>query len=728
MLSDAILFSLAALWFYLAFTFGWQDWRWHLGRIIQSALLGTLTAFLFVLERGDPSAAALALALFFLFALWPSVYERHLLRRLGSGQRFGWIIWLAWRCVVWDRGPWALRWTAQGVALAHSGDSTAAQARFHAVLGGPWWPVTRARYLTCAVLALFRTRRFRDATELFEQYPSVAAAAGADLFFMMARAYAECALPARALACLRQGEERQPFTRGGEMERFLAYVGVFALCGAMEALEERLHQEARRLRLLPAPFAPYWQGVAWLARGEPEKAEQAFGAAVAACAPIEETPWRQAVDFRRDAAEAAFATAQAARVVLAETLERARADAAAAPPRPAPFLFAGRIGPVTAILLAANVVVWALMTIAGSSTDPATLIRFGANLPALVAGSEYWRLVTSMFLHVGLAHLVLNGCALYLFGALIERWCGKREMFVTYMLAGIGGSAASSWLANYAVSAGASGAIFGLLGAAIVLVLRFPSRFPPPLRRRYLFTLIYVAALELLFGATEAGVDNHAHAGGFAVGLAVGLVLRRGWFRKARTALAVALLAALAASTYMSVARARPSNRAPAYLTYLDARLGVELQVPATWQLQPQPNGQVAFIDRQAGAVLTMRAERSPAGEWDESEIPPLLELRRLRLLLSAEEWQGALAEPVTVTFGRRTFHEQWLSRRLPDGRSVVSDRYVAEIQGGLYEFAFECAAPAYPQLRPVLRQVLASFHSLAEPTRFEDEPPASPK
>lgn len=721
MFSDAVLFSLAAIWFYLALLLAWQDRRWHRARIAQFACLGAITGLLFRFGRGDASAAGLALLLFLAFALLPLLLERRLLGHLVAGQEVGRWQWLCLHLLMWGRAPWALEQLAHGVAALRAGEVTQGTARLEPLLGGPWSVAVRVRYLAWAIHALVQARCFAEAVFLFERHwPLAHDAASADMLHAMARAYAECSRPQQALGYLWAAEQRAVLGRHEELERFTTRVAVFALCGQVDAVERTLSEGAAKLLQLPRPFAPYWRGVAHLAAGAPEQADECFRQAVAACSPAEERLWREAIAIRRQAIKpTAGAIGEEELTLLAGVEAASHARRHAAPPTVPRF--GGGIAPVTAALLMLNIVVWVAMELTGSSTEPTTLVQFGANLPAAALGGEYWRLVSSMFLHVGLAHLLFNGYALYLFGTFVERWCGKREMFFSYMLAGIVGSAASAWLGNHAVSAGASGAIFGLLGVAIGLVLRYRQSFPAGVRRLYLFNLIYIAGLQLLFGTLEAGVDNYAHAGGFSAGLALGLVLRRRWLRPWRTALAVGMAAVLGATAWATVRHALGAHPSQGTVEVVDTRHNIRLQVPRRWTRELSPDGQLVLVDRWAHAALVVRVEHLRGVGEDEADLTTLLELQRLRLLASGEKWLGALEQPRRLKLGTRVYYQLRLHHGAGD-EEMVRDRYFTLAREALYEFDFECRVSAYGKQYPIFRRILASFRPADEFMRFKSD------
>jgi len=178
---------------------------------------------------------------------------------------------------------------------------------------------------------------------------------------------------------------------------------------------------------------------------------------------------------------------------------------------------------VTYVLLAINVLVFLAMTVAGGSTNPAVLIRFGAKANALIAQGQIWRLLTSIFLHIGPMHLFFNSYALFVFGVEVERVYGSARFLVIYLLAGLYGSLVS-FAIGPPLSAGASGAIFGLLGVMVAYFRRHRETFGEWGRQR-LMSLLGVAGFNLVLGFTVPGIDNLAHMGGLVSGAALGWLL-----------------------------------------------------------------------------------------------------------------------------------------------------------------------------------------------------------
>ena len=178
--------------------------------------------------------------------------------------------------------------------------------------------------------------------------------------------------------------------------------------------------------------------------------------------------------------------------------------------------------PVTLLILAVLVVVF-LAEIARDALDaPETLLAMGALAREAVAHGELWRLVSATFLHGGVEHLVGNGIALYILGMVCEHAFGPRQFLVLYVGSALAGSILSL-LASPGPSVGASGAIFGLQGAAIVLFRRERDRLHVRNRRIGVVMLVW-AIYAIAAGIFTPYIDNGAHIGG-ALG---GALLARG--------------------------------------------------------------------------------------------------------------------------------------------------------------------------------------------------------
>ena len=176
--------------------------------------------------------------------------------------------------------------------------------------------------------------------------------------------------------------------------------------------------------------------------------------------------------------------------------------------------------PVTWLLLALNVVVWAGLEISGGSTSIPNLLRWGAKFGPAIADGEYWRLFTPMFLHIGIPHLLTNSLGLIIFGRLVERYFGSFNFLLIYLLAGVFGNIASYAAVSNGVGAGASGAVFGIIGAYGSFVYRNRS-IAGSMAQSTLGGLGIIIGINLIFGFSVSGIDNWAHIGGLVGGFLI---------------------------------------------------------------------------------------------------------------------------------------------------------------------------------------------------------------
>lgn len=195
-----------------------------------------------------------------------------------------------------------------------------------------------------------------------------------------------------------------------------------------------------------------------------------------------------------------------------------------------PFLQLGtdRKPVVTWTLLGTNVLLWGALQGAGGSQRGDVLLEFGAMFAPYIANGEYWRLFTAIFLHAGFQHLLLNGLGLLIFGRLVERIYGHFRFAFIYLVAGLTGSVASllvnALMSREAIGVGASGAIFGIVGALAAYFLARRDVLGD-VAKQNLIGLAVIAGINIFYGLRVPNIDNAAHIGGLAGGFAFGLVL-----------------------------------------------------------------------------------------------------------------------------------------------------------------------------------------------------------
>lgn len=202
----------------------------------------------------------------------------------------------------------------------------------------------------------------------------------------------------------------------------------------------------------------------------------------------------------------------------------------------------GRVTPMTGLLLLAIWVVFGLESLQpGGSTDLNVLYTFGGVTARTLSSGQVWRLVATCFLHIGFFHIISNSIGLIWLGSLAERFYGPLRYLGIYLAAGIGGSVVAVLTSGpNEISAGASGAIMGLLGAMLVGSWRNRGVIGAAAGRQLFSGLIVVLLINLAFGFSTAGISNAAHLGGAATGAVLALLIPFRGSRDSRTYTAAA--------------------------------------------------------------------------------------------------------------------------------------------------------------------------------------------
>lgn len=237
--------------------------------------------------------------------------------------------------------------------------------------------------------------------------------------------------------------------------------------------------------------------------------------------------------------------------------------------------FPKRLPVVTLILIVLNVAIFhpLELRLIASSQDLSPLIQFGAySYHLIVEDGEYWRLLTSTFLHAHALHLLLNMGILFLLGSLLEGLYGRSRFLFLYLISAIVSSVASLPFVQNALGVGASGAVFGLVGVAVALGIRYKDRLPQRLGRILGLRLLPFIAIDIFLGFFvfphfNYNVNNAAHLGGLFTGFVGGLVLapevfsHHGRERQIVTGLTVVLVGLSIASGTIPVLRGVTNSR-----------------------------------------------------------------------------------------------------------------------------------------------------------------------
>jgi rhomboid protease GluP len=179
---------------------------------------------------------------------------------------------------------------------------------------------------------------------------------------------------------------------------------------------------------------------------------------------------------------------------------------------------------ITPILLNLNLAIFVAMVLSGVHfflPETESLVNWGANFKPVTLAGQWWRLLTCCFIHIGILHLLLNMYALLYIGLILEPYLGKTRFLAAYLLSGVAASMTSLWWHDLTVSAGASGAIFGMYG--VFLAMLTTNLLDKSVKKALLTSIAVFISYNLMNGfKPNSGIDNAAHIGGLLSGLLIG--------------------------------------------------------------------------------------------------------------------------------------------------------------------------------------------------------------
>lgn len=283
----------------------------------------------------------------------------------------------------------------------------------------------------------------------------------------------------------------------------------------------------------------------------------------------------------------------------------------------------------TIILLVANIFVFTLMWQSSglplsltSPVPPVVLLAFGAKLNAYIQTQhQWWRFVTPMFLHVNLLHLIVNMYSLWIVGPYVEKLYGSAKFVVFWVLTGVAGVIASYltvrpglavgpitgfiFKAHDTPSAGASGALFGLVGVLFIFGIRFRHELPEGFKRAFGTGLLPMILLNLFIGYVLRGfIDNGAHLGGLLSGAILALVID---YRRPGESSGVAItwrVFQIAAIALVAVSFIKAAQH---FRDHLPSGTAMQVEVPAELQNQSYLNYAKAINDAQEALLVALK-------------------------------------------------------------------------------------------------------------------------
>jgi membrane associated rhomboid family serine protease len=590
-------------WLYFAGVLILSDWRWNRGRIAQCIVLGILGVWIHQTKSTDAPWLWAVGALFVITIILPVWLHRRMRRDCLRGELLharliarlmGLITWTPMSRLAAS----VARMEAEVIDYAATPDALAAYGqRLFPILGAR----SLRQFTTARIDAHLALGQPSEAVELFERhFENGPLNAGSPLLYTAAIAHSERDDLASAIDLLKRAEKLRDPHAPPDLRRFLAFMRIYACAGHPEMVDAILENNGYLAAMLPAAYVSLWRSVALARAGEGEAARLELALSRARLtrndAVFEQTLARRQAELDEPAPpvpsgiHSELAELSSAAMEAPEPLVASLHD----PKRPT----------VTLSILGLIFAVFILTEYASSGHGARTLLLYGANAGGFVRAGQWWRLAASIFLHAGLLHFIANFYTCYIFGMFVERTTGRWGVFTTFIISGMAGSLASAFLSNHSLSVGASGAIFGLLGAAIVIALRMRGVFTAHMRRVYVFTFTFFAVVQLLFGLFETRIDNMAHAGGFLGGILCGVILFTGSERGEKKPLwrflsfvSVAItISALVGVIYNISVGGYPSRPMP-YRHIFATDDSWRISAPEIWQLTRVDDGTIELID-----------------------------------------------------------------------------------------------------------------------------------
>ncbi len=266
-----------------------------------------------------------------------------------------------------------------------------------------------------------------------------------------------------------------------------------------------------------------------------------------------------------------------------------------------------RNGWATVTIIGLNVAVFLLMAVNGvhiMQPDTQALLDWGANFKPLTLDGEWWRLITACFLHIGVLHLAINMYSLLSVGVLLENMLGRAQYIIAYLVCGLAGSAASLWWHDATVSAGASGAIFGMFGLFYAWVTT--ARHISGEEKKAQLASAGTFLVFNLFMGLSGKIDNAAHLGGLAAGIIIGILVSKWQGVGAWRPLLAGCVAALALSALL-IANSKSDVQA------------FQAKMAAFSVIEESVNQKLASAQTTATAPLPPAIFKELAAEWEKA-------------------------------------------------------------------------------------------------------------
>jgi rhomboid protease GluP len=290
---------------------------------------------------------------------------------------------------------------------------------------------------------------------------------------------------------------------------------------------------------------------------------------------------------------------------------------------------------VTPVLINLNILIFIVMIISGVhilEPDTEDLVRWGANFKPVTLDGGWWRLITCCFLHIGIIHLLMNLYALVYIGLFLEPLLGSRRFLAAYLLSGVVASVTSLWWNDLVVSAGASGAVFGMYGVFLAML---STNLVSKSFRKAILTSIVLFIIYNLANGLKGGIDNAAHIGGLISGIIIGYAfypsLKKPGELRMELTTTLALILVVVASGFL-VYRSLPNNIVE-YDRKMEEFARLESLALELYQLPANASDEQILKEINTRGIYYWNQCVDLISEADRSDLPEIIHLRNKKLL-----------------------------------------------------------------------------------------------
>jgi membrane associated rhomboid family serine protease len=569
--------------------------NWFRTEILLNAFM--LFASAFALYTDSVPAAAGVFALFFSFAIVPLFFRRYIARKMVDPSAFT-QFW-AFKCLSFftyglHSRATILMW--KGIIGGAKGQESLVDSFFEEVYTMDPPPQIKEMALVEHLRALALVRSWDKLVSLCSQSALPATEALKAQFQLW---YGQGLIATgefiKGLDQTHQGFVIAPSFESASFVEF-SILSASALSGQLERTVESLKTTAILNGDMGPVFSWYWRGRCHIARGEKDEALHCLMMAQEGAVTTDSLYWKGAVSEWLDKCESDDFPVDGISKDLSsdfmaefDQLICKMKTSMAALLSHSPYFYENR---GTRWLIGLLVIIYLGEYWFGAVDNMEKLLSFGAFMPALVLQGDYFRLITAVFLHGSLLHLLFNVLALQLFGPFVENCLGLSSYLAFFVITGVAGNLCGLWPVSFMVAVGASGGVMGILGASMIFLIFDPRSAKDPERNKRIKDLVFLLAANLVIGQVESSVFNGAHIGGLITGAILAFLVSFKGLSPLKNKLlfiyrlgGIFLIISGIWGMYGAVERTSPLRH---FTKYAVSGTGWEVNIPSHWLVDPK--------------------------------------------------------------------------------------------------------------------------------------------